>query len=114
MTTMASRCLAVIVAVPAIAAATRADEPKSGAPEKELKRLVDQLGSERFDDREQAAHQLSKLGKPALPSLKEATKGPDAEVRRRAQQLVEEIDPPPVPPMGPRQDRLIPPARSYL
>jgi uncharacterized protein (TIGR03067 family) len=59
--------------------------------EKEMKRLIDQLGSERFQDRDQATKELSKLGKSALPSLKEAAKSADAEVRHRAQKLIEGI-----------------------
>jgi uncharacterized protein (TIGR03067 family) len=62
--------------------------------EKEMKRLIDQLGSNQFTDREQATEKLFKLGKSALPSLKEAAKSPDAEIRRRAQQLVERISAP--------------------
>jgi hypothetical protein len=54
--------MAVILAVAAIAPASQADEPKGGAPEKDIQRLVDQLGSERFEDREQATLQLSQLG----------------------------------------------------
>ncbi|HEV3083972.1 MAG TPA: HEAT repeat domain-containing protein, partial [Gemmataceae bacterium] len=50
------------------------------------KPLIDQLGSERFKDREQAAQELAKLGNSALPALKEAAKSRDPEVRRRAQQ----------------------------
>src|SRR5262245_50950385 len=95
MAKIAPRWLAVIVAMAAVAPATQADEPRSGAPQKVVKRLIDQLGSERFEDREQATQELSKLGRAALPSLKEATKSPDAEVRRRAQQLVEQLEPPP-------------------
>jgi HEAT repeat protein len=106
--------LAVLIAVAASAAAIRADEPKSGASAKDIKRWIDQLGSERFKDREQATHQLSKLGKSALPSLKEATKSPDPEVRSRAQQLVEQIAPPAVPSMDPHLEQRIPAAKSYL
>ena len=113
MTTLASRCAAVIVAVAAVAAAARAEEPKSGATGKDMKHLIDQLGSERFEDREQATHLLSKLGKSALPGLKEATKTSDAEVRRRAQQLVEQIEPP-VRSVDPQRQRLVPAVKSYL
>ncbi len=113
MTMIASRCLAVVIAVAAIAAAIRAEEPKSGAPEKEMKRLIDQLGSERFQDREQATRQLAQLGKSALPGLKEATQSPDAEVRRRAQQLVEQIEPPAVRSMDPPPEPRIPPVKIY-
>jgi HEAT repeat protein len=114
MTTIASRCLAVVVAVVAIATAIRADEPKSGASQKDIKRLIDQLGSDRFKDREQATHGLSKIGKSALPSLKEATKSPDPEVRRRARRLVEQIEPTAVRSRDPQQGQLIPAAKSYL
>src|SRR5262245_15447774 len=47
--------------------------------EKGMSRLIGQLGSERFQDREQATQELLKLGKAALPSLKEALKSSDAE-----------------------------------
>jgi hypothetical protein len=40
-------------------------------------------------DREQASQELSKLGKSALPSLKQAANRPDAEVRSRAHRLLE-------------------------
>jgi hypothetical protein len=114
MTSIASRCLAAIIAVAAITAPIRADEPKSGTSEKEIKLLIDQLGSERFKDRERATHQLARLGKSALPSLKEATRSPDAEVRRRAQQLVEQIEPPAVRSTDPHREQLRPAAKSYL
>ena len=96
------------------ALAVRADEPKSGASDVDIKRWIGQLGSERFEDREQATQRLSKLGKDALPSLREAIKSPDAEVRRRAQELVEEIQPPAVRSMGPHPEQVIPAAKSYL
>ncbi len=59
--------------------------------EEEIKRWIDQLGSEQFQDREQATQKLLKFGKSALPSLKEAVKSRDAEVRHRAQQLIDRI-----------------------
>ena len=80
----------------------------------EMKRLIDQLGSERFKDREQATHELSKLGKSALPSLKEATNSLDAEVRRRAQQLVEQIEAPAVRARDRCPEQRLPAAKSYL
>ena len=67
------------------------EKPTPAKSEKEMKRLIDQLGSERFENREQATQELSKLGKSALPSLKEAIKSRDAEVRHRAQQLIERL-----------------------
>ena len=73
-----------------------AEKAAPARSEDEMKRFLDQLGSERFKDREQATHELLRLGKAASPGLKEATNSPDPEVRRRARQLVEQIEPPPV------------------
>jgi len=61
------------------------------ASDKEMKRLTDQLGSERFQEREQATEKLLKLGKSALPSLQEAVQSRDAEVRHRAQMVIDRI-----------------------
>ena len=88
-----------------------ADE--SSVTEKEIQRLIEQLGSSRFREREQATQYLFEIGKPALPSLKEAAKSPDAEVRGRAQRLVERIDVPPVRPVERRVEQRTHP-RSYL
>jgi HEAT repeat protein len=78
-----------------LAAAGDPEVTEKAVPAKcEIKPLIDQLGSERFKDREQAAHELAKLGNSALPALKEAAKSRDLEVRRRAQQLVEQLKPP--------------------
>jgi HEAT repeat protein len=111
---IAFRCLAAVIAVAAVTATVLADEPKSGTSENEIKRLIDQLGSERFKDREQATRQLSQLGKAALPGLKEATKSPDVEVSRRAQQLIEEIQPPALRSMVPRRIPPVPAFKIYL
>jgi HEAT repeat protein len=81
---------------------------------KGLKRLIDQLGSERSRDRQRATQELSKLGKSALRSLREAANSPDAEVRRRAQQLVEQLEPPPVRSMDPHPEQRIPAPKIYL
>jgi hypothetical protein len=62
--------------------------------EQDIKSLVNQLGSKRFKEREEAARELSQLGRAALPSLQEAALSPDAELRRRAQQLLERMEPP--------------------
>jgi hypothetical protein len=88
-----------------------AEQAKS---KKEIQRLIDQLGNERFKDRERATQKLSKLGKPALPSLKEATKSPDPEVRRRAQQLVERIESRPAQPIDPQFAPRMPALKTYV
>jgi hypothetical protein len=83
---------AFLVAVCSSVAA--ADE--NSVNDKEIQRRIAQLGSLQFHHREEASCALSKLGKPALPSLKKAAKSPDAEVRRRAQRLIESIEAPAV------------------
>jgi hypothetical protein len=55
--------------------------------------LIQQLGSERFREREAATRALDKVGEPALERLRKAAKdNADAEVRRRAGALVERLE----------------------
>jgi hypothetical protein len=54
--------------------------------------LVAQLGSTRYADREAATQALDALGPAALEPLRKALQSRDAEVRRRAGQLVQQID----------------------
>jgi hypothetical protein len=64
----------------------------------DIQRLIDQLGSKRFREREQAGKTLEKLGVATLPALRRAAKHyPDAEVRRRAATLVKRLTPDPEP-----------------
>jgi hypothetical protein len=91
--------IAVVVAVAfftaiSVATAADADKPTPAKSEKELKRLIEQLGSNQYYEREQASAELSKLGGAILATLKEATKHPDAEIRRRAELLVERLEAP--------------------
>src|SRR5262249_1656760 len=60
--------------------------------EKEIERLVEQLGSDVFQEREQASRRLEEIGKPALGALRKAMTGADPEVRRRAATIVGAID----------------------
>jgi hypothetical protein len=89
---------------------SKVSEKAAPAESEEIKRLIDQLGSEQFKEREQATQTLSKLGKSALRSLKEAAKSRDPEVRRRARQLVERMEAPPVRSIGPGLEQLLPAA----
>jgi hypothetical protein len=57
-----------------------------------LARLTLLLGSEEFADREAAERELDSTGAPALPALKQAAQSDDAEVRRRAEALVQQIE----------------------
>ena len=59
----------------------------------EIDRLIRQLGSDQFDQREAASKALAALGESARGALlKAATGSDDAEVRWRAEKLVEALD----------------------
>src|SRR5262245_5772989 len=59
----------------------------------EIARLIRQLGSERFEEREAATRRLDALGEAALPALRRAAGGDeDIEIRRRAAALVRPIE----------------------
>jgi hypothetical protein len=70
----------------ALSAAPAADPLPPEPPEAE--RLVKQLGSARFTEREAAAQALDALGPAALPALRRAAQSENAEVRRRAGALI--------------------------
>jgi hypothetical protein len=57
-----------------------------------LERLIGQLGSARFAEREAAARELESIGPPALEALRKAGTNPDAEIRRRAASLIPAIE----------------------
>lgn len=75
--------------VVAFVSPTLAEQPKAEGPKApRIDRLIDQLGSESFAEREAAARALQEVGEPALAALQKAAKGsPDAEVRRRSRVL---------------------------
>jgi formylglycine-generating enzyme len=80
-------CLAFAVAVAAWSACLAAETETE-----RIDRLIRQLGSENFEEREAAGKALEAIGTPALEALrKAASSSSDAEVRRRARQLVEEV-----------------------
>jgi hypothetical protein len=59
----------------------------------EIDRLIRQLGSDRFSEREMATATLERIGKPAMPALREARdRAEDAEMRRRARALGRAIE----------------------
>jgi hypothetical protein len=67
--------------------------PASGSPgAADLRRLIEQLGSASFNEREEASAALDAAGEPALPGLRIAAESEDAEVRRRAGDLVRKIE----------------------
>src|SRR5262245_58392383 len=64
----------------------------TGKGETELARLIGQLGSQRFQEREDSTRALDQLGPDALQALQKATRNEDAEIRRRAAALVQRIE----------------------
>ena len=90
MTTWLTRCFAglllVLPFVPAVA-----DDPD----DKEIARLVKQLGSSDFRTRQAATKRLEEIGEPALDALdKAAASSDDLEIRQRASRLIQAIAPP--------------------
>jgi RNA polymerase sigma factor (sigma-70 family) len=63
-----------------------------GKEDDRIGRLIRQLGSDRFAEREKATKELDKIGAPALDALREAARSGDPEVRRRAGELANKIE----------------------
>src|SRR4051794_34553041 len=57
-----------------------------------IDRLINQLASSSYADREEASKALDEIGSPALDALRKAAGARDAEVRRRAAALVRRIE----------------------
>jgi HEAT repeat protein len=64
----------------------------TGEARTKVRTLVSQLGSEDFPQREKAAEELFALGRICLPQLRAALTNTDAEITRRAKQLIERIE----------------------
>src|SRR5262245_10668624 len=62
------------------------------AADEQVGRLITQLGSKQFAEREAASAALDALGEPALASLRKARTSEDAEISRRAEGLVARIE----------------------
>jgi len=71
----------------------------------EAKALITKLGDDDFKTREAATADLRKLGRAALPHIKEATKSDNPEIKARAEKLVAELDPAPATPVAPVQPK---------
>src|SRR5437764_9782958 len=89
MNTWLIRCFAglllVLPFVPAVA-----DDPD----DKEIARLVKQLGSSDYRMRDAATKRLEEIGEPAVDALIRAMKSNDVEARRRAEAILTEIGEP--------------------
>jgi len=85
-TTLRAVCVIVLTTagiVPAFAA-----PPDEAA----LRRLIVQLGSAHFAERQAATTELQSVGVPALAALRAAALSPDLEIRTRAQELIVQIE----------------------
>ncbi len=59
-----------------------------------INKLIEQLGSKSFEEREAANKRLREIGAPAVDALRKAMEtNKDAEITRRARQLVEALEP---------------------
>jgi hypothetical protein len=88
--------LAAVFAVVGLGICLAYAEEAKPAPTKpdptQIGRLVAQLGSDRYEEREAASAALDALGATALDSLRIALKSPSPETRKRAGDLVQRIE----------------------
>ena len=81
-------CLLVV----AVSGADPESPPPKTADDAAVQRLIRQLGSEDFEEREKAIKDLVEIGAPALEALRRAAVSEDAEVARRAKGCLPEIE----------------------
>jgi hypothetical protein len=74
------------------AKAEEAPPKPTAEQQKRIDELIKQLGADGFDEREQAQKKLEKIGPAALESLRKAAKDPEAEISRRAADLVARLE----------------------
>ena len=86
----ALRAAGVETTGPALLALIRKHTPDPAKVE-QARRLVRQLGDDRFTAREKASAELVKLGPVAVPFLRDAAKSDDSEVVRRARDCLKKI-----------------------
>src|SRR5262249_34226021 len=83
---------ALMLSLPAALLLGAADPAALGTPdETPVERLIERLGHDDFEVREQATRELSARD-DALPAVRRALGSPDAEVRRRAARIVEDLE----------------------
>jgi hypothetical protein len=83
------RTLAALIIVLFHVPASDGRDPKADA---RIALLITQLGSDDYQEREDATRGLQELGAPALPALRDAVRSSDPEVNRRAALLVRRLE----------------------
>jgi hypothetical protein len=90
---MRSRYLLAGLLGAGLALALALPSPADEAPSKEtIDKLIEQMGSDTFAEREKAMKELAAIGVPALEALQKAAKSDDAEIRKRAESLIPKIE----------------------
>src|SRR5690242_12803645 len=69
-------------------ALVQAADPKPDENAERTRRLIQQLGSESYTERDQAIRELSAMGAAAVEALEFAARGEDPEVRNQASRLL--------------------------
>ena len=83
---------AAVFSVLLVAAVRAEDPPAAPAADAAIGQWVEQLGDNDFRKRDEASHALQAAGARALPALRKALTHPDAEVRRRVNDLLPAIE----------------------
>jgi hypothetical protein len=84
--------LSVCLFLPAAGAALPFPQPPAAVPSADLERLVEQLGDSDYRKRDEAGRLLEAEGARAIPVLRKALGHRDAEVRKRAHELLPAIE----------------------
>jgi len=83
--------VAGLAVVPAPAADSPGGKPAQVSQGK-IDKLVEQLGSDAFAERQEAFEALAKIGMPALQALRKAADSKDSEVRKRSRDLLVKLE----------------------
>src|SRR5262249_40904965 len=89
---MQSRWLLLAILASAILLSSAAAAPPEVDRNDPVARLVEQLGSPRYTEREAAERTLEACGLPAMSALRQACRSTDPEVQRRALELTGRIE----------------------
>src|SRR5262249_37793602 len=66
--------------------------PRQENDQPSILKLIEQLGSDQFAERDKAMKALDQIGDPALEALRKAAQSDDLERKRRAEELVTKIE----------------------